>query len=688
VTQEQDVQVLVVEGMDCPGCAATIEKAVARLPGVRQAAVDFGTGRLRVEHDPGALAAATLEQAVRRLGYRVATPRPQRAEPLLDTSRAEVRLVLLSGALVAVALLLGWLGLATASAVFWLGAALGGGWVPARRGLVALASGRVDMNCLMLLAASGAVALGDLPEAATVIWLFALGEMLEGFAGRRARRALALLLEERPHTAWVERQGEWVEVPAASVAVGQRVRVRPGERVPLDGVVVEGRSSVDQAPVTGESVPVDKAPGDEVFAGSLNQQGTLVVQAIRPYEQSTLSRVLDLVQEAQARKGQGQRLVDRFAARYTPAVVAGAGLLALAGPLVTDLGFREWAYRALVLLVIACPCALVISIPVSIVSALTGAARRGVLIKGGAEIERLAAARAVAFDKTGTLTRGALSVAAVVPAGRAEAEVLRLAAAAEAPSEHPLGMALVRHARSLGTDLPPAQDFQALPGCGVRARVEGHEVFVGRAAQVPPELAAMTVVQVEVDGALAGWVAFADHPRQEAAAALDRLRRLGLRRLVMLTGDRPEPAAAVAAALGIEEVHAGLLPEDKMRILAEMQKEGLEVAMVGDGINDAPALAAASVGLALGAAGSTVALETADVALMREDLLGVPLAFELARRCLRVVRQNVALSLGIKAVFLAAAVVGASNMWGAIAADMGASLLVTLNGLRLASSRD
>ena len=689
--------VVPIRGMDCPDCALTIEAAAARMPGVRFASLNFGAQRLLLEYDPAQVGLAGVERAIRRLGYRVPGREETERERLFDLRHSEVRGVLASGVLLALGGALSLApGLAPAAAPTFSAAALSGAWTPLRRALGALRLRRVDMNCLMILATAGALALGDFAEAATVIFLFSVGEMLEGFAARRSRRAVERLLEHRPEVARVQRQGAEVEVPARDVSVGEVVYLRPGEQVPLDGRVVGGRSSVNQASVTGESIPVDKAVGDGVFAGTLNESGALRIEVTAPYERSTLARVLDVVEQAQARKSERQRFVDRFAARYTPAVVVGALLVALLGPFLDQQPFTEWLYRALVLLVIACPCALVISTPVSVVSALTGALRHGILIKGGVYLERLARARAFALDKTGTLTRGSLQVGEVSSLGELPPQrVLALAAAVESHSEHPLGVALVRHARAQGIVPGAVEEFQALPGRGAWGVVDGAAVEVGRPelfdSHLGPDCAGrieelrrrgQTVVVVVRDGQPVGLVSFADAPRVEARQALDELRSLG-QRLVLLTGDHPRAAAPLASHLGLEEVHAGLLPEGKLAVLRRLEEDGFPVVMVGDGINDSPALAAATVGVSLGAAGTAVALETADVALMGDDLRGLPVALRLARRAEAVIAQNIALSLVTKVVFLTLALLGKADRWMAIAADRGASLLVTANGLRL-----
>jgi len=480
------------------------------------------------------------------------------------------------------------------------------------------------------------------------------------------------------------------------------VRVRPGERVPADGVVVVGASAFYQSAITGESIPVDRVPGDAVYSGTLNGQGSLVVEVTRPAADSTLARIIHLVEEAQGSKAPSQATVDRFAAVYTPLVIAAAAALALGGWLVAD-DPRTWVYRALTLLVIACPCALVISTPVAIVSAIGTATRKGVLVKGGAALEAAGAARVVAFDKTGTLTEGRPRVVAVVARNGGEGperEVVALAAAVEALSEHPLGRAIVAFARHEGIAWPEARDFTAEPGRGARAVVDGRLVTVGSArwareavgllagplAEAVADIAAagQTPLIVTVDGEAVGAIAVADTPRPEAAEAVASLRAAGIPHVAVVTGDTRATGSAVAAAVGADETLAETLPADKAAAVAALRRAHGPVVMVGDGVNDAPALAAADVGIAMGLRGTDVALEAADMALMRDDLSALAGVVRLSRRTTRVIRQNLALSLLVKVVALALAAVGLVGLWAAVLADMGTSLLVTLNGMRLA----
>jgi Cd2+/Zn2+-exporting ATPase len=586
-----------------------------------------------------------------------------------------------------------------------------GGFPVARAGWGTLrATRRPDMNALMTVAVIGALALGEYAESSVVVFLFSLGELLEALTMDRARGAVRALMALRPPEATRRTpQGE-ERVPVEALAVGDLVLIRPGERIPADGRVREGHSAVDQSPITGESLPAEKGVGDEVYAGTVNGPGALTVEVTRPASDSTLARIIHLVEEAQERRAPSQRLVDRFAAVYTPAVVAGAALVATVPPLLGLGGLADWLYRALVLLVIACPCALVISTPVAVVSGLAAAARAGILIKGGLHLEELARLRAVALDKTGTLTVGEPRLVGGQCAnhvGESPQEcpecldLLAKAAAVEARSGHPLARAVVRAAQELGVAdrYGPAQRVESQPGRGVQGEVAGHAVRVGSHAYVHEGRAeeddfcrrvdavsarGRTAVVVEdVCCASRAYGVVADTLRPEAPAVIRALKGMGILRTVMLTGDNPAVAERVARAAGVDEFQAGLLPHQKVEAVGALLERYGTVAMVGDGVNDAPALARASVGIAMGAVGSDVALETADVALMGDDLWGLPRAVRLGRRVAAVIRQNVAFSLATKAAFLALAVAGVATLWMAVFADVGVSLLVILNGMRL-----
>jgi Cd2+/Zn2+-exporting ATPase len=579
----------------------------------------------------------------------------------------------------------------------FLAAVLAGSVFPARRAWAAVRRRTLDINVLMVIAVTGAVIIGEWEEAATVVFLFAVAQWLESQSLERARAAIRSLLDLAPLEARITQDGTERLVPIDRVTPGQVMLIRPGERVALDGTVIDGRSDVNQAPITGESLPVEKAAGDPVYAGTINGHGSLAVVVTRRRGDTTLARIIHLVEQAQARRAPVQQFIDRFAAWYTPAVVALAAALAVV-PVLVGLPADVWIYRGLVVLVVACPCALVISTPVSMVSALTGAARRGVLIKGGASLERLAGVTAVAFDKTGTLTRGEIQVGAVEPVEGADArELLALAAAVERHSEHPIARAIVDEARARGVDVPAASGVRALPGLGVEGVVDasivrcaaprsfatGTALDAGTAGRAAAMLGrGLSPVVVLKDGRPLGVIGVADRERDTAAAVVADLRRQGIACVAMLTGDAAATAQAVGTRVGVDEVRSELLPADKVAAIGRLRDRGA-VAMVGDGINDAPALAAADVGIVMGAIGSDAAIETADIALMTDDLARVPWAIRLSRATLANVRANVAIALGLKAAFVAAAAAGAATLWMAVLADTGASVIVLLNALRL-----
>lgn len=592
-----------------------------------------------------------------------------------------------------------------------------GGREPLRKGLLALRNRTININLLMTIAVAGAMVIGQWPEAAMVTFLFGLAEMIEGYSLERARNAIRALMELTPETASVrDANGEWQEVAAASVPVGQIVRVRPGERIPLDGKVTTGRSSVNQAPITGESMPVKKEEGDPVFAGTINERGSFEFEVTASGGNTTLARIVRAVQEAQGQRAPTQRFVDRFAQYYTPSVMILALLVAVLPPLLFGQPIYPWLYRALVLLVIACPCALVISTPVTVVSGLAAAARRGMLVKGGVYLEEGRKLRAVALDKTGTLTHGKPVVTDIVPLnGQQEERLLQLAASLDAHSEHPVASAIV--ARWTGADhspagttaparlnsvsrsgqLLPVTDFESITGRGVKGRIDGQCYFIGNHRLANElgvcgshmdrvlgrlEAEGKTTVVLASDTEALAVLGVADTLRETSIEAVRELHDLGVR-TVMLTGDNQTTAEAIARRVGIDDARGNLLPEDKLTAIGELLRQYEHVGMVGDGINDAPALAKASVGFAMGAAGTDTALETADVALMEDDLRKLPEFLRLSRRTARVLAQNIVVSLGIKVVFFVLAMAGVATLWMAVFADMGASLLVVLNGLRL-----
>jgi Cd2+/Zn2+-exporting ATPase len=745
-----------VSGMDCASCVAKVKGAVERMPGVSEVSVALMAERLSLTLAPNTTPKDRIEAAVKALGYGIgpkgsAAPKkkafvlpgdaPQGHAPghsgkdghghdhnhghsedgshkvpgeAADAGHGSAghvhddpadrgkrwfqtatgRLVIVTGFLLAAA----WAVELTSGHevgywAFFVACLIGVAPV-AQRAFAALRMGQpFTIESLMTIAAVGALFIGAAEEAALVVFLFAVGEVLEGMAANKARDGIRALANLVPKTALLVEGAGTREVPAASLAVGQTVLARPGDRIPADGEIVEGMGGVDESPVTGESVPKTRGPGDAVFAGSINTEAALRIRVTKGPEDNTIARIIRLVEEAEEARAPTERFIDRFSRWYMPLIVALAALVIVVPPLATGADWNTWIYRGLTLLLIGCPCALVISVPASIASALSAGARRGLLMKGGAVIEAAAGVRQVAFDKTGTLTHGRPQVVNVVPVSdAAESEVLRLAAAVEAGSSHPLAQAILR--RADGLDIPPATSARVITGKGASATVEGRALtiaspryaaeqgalqgdWIRRATGLEEE--GKTVAVLFEGKAALGLIALRDEPRADAADAVRQLRAMGITPTI-LTGDNPRTAAAIAASLGTE-FGAEMLPEDKLAAIREMTAAG-GVMMVGDGINDAPALKQSSVGVAMGS-GTDVALETADAAILRDRVTDVPATIRLARATMGNIRQNVALALGLKAVFLVTSVLGITGLWIAILADTGATVLVTLNALRL-----
>ena len=724
-----------VAGMDCASCASKIDTAVRRLPGVEDVSVSVTSGTMTVKHAADADLRA-VEKQVSGLGYSItpiiktakpsapihsgghdhsnhshaghdhgSSPRSTEVEGLHGHDHGpnegpwwrsrKGRLTILAGASLVVAYGIGHLFPAIQTYAFI--AAMLVGLVPiARRAIMAARAGTpFSIEMLMTIAAVGALIINATEEAAAVVFLFLVGELLEGVAAGKARDSIRSLTALVPKTALLEEGGKTREVPAETLAVGSVILVRPGDRISADGIIVAGESSVDEAPVTGESVPVRKVVDDNVFAGTVNGDAALRVRVTAAAEDNTIARVVRLVEEAQESKAPTERFIDRFSRYYTPGVVLVAALVAIVPPLVAGGVWGEWVYKGLAILLIGCPCALVISTPAAIAASLSAGARRGLLMKGGAVLEGLGKLTAIAFDKTGTLTEGKPKVTDIVPFGRGGEEVLRLAAALEAGSSHPLAVAILGKASEDGIEAPAATDAKALGGKGVTAIVDGVEVFLGSpkaaAERVTLSMAnsqkitalndeGKTVSVLVVGDVLAGAIAMRDEPRADAVEGLKALTDAGIK-TVMLTGDNKRTATAIGAKLGIE-VRAELMPEDKQRIVGELKKEGFTVGKIGDGINDAPALAAADVGIAMGG-GTDVALETADAAVLHGRVGDVALMVDLSKRTMSNIFQNITIALGLKAVFLVTTVLGITGLWPAILADTGATVLVTMNALRL-----
>jgi Cd2+/Zn2+-exporting ATPase len=694
--------------MDCAAEESEIRRAVDGLPGVRGLRFQLGQRLLTIDADEPAVAPALA--AIRKAGFDpqpvapAGADRARRADDGHDHESSQGQLPRLSAALLLAiaAEVIGYFapetvpwraaGLAIAAAAIWIA-----GFDVYKKGLTALRHGRLNINALMTVAVTGAFAIGQWPEAAMVMALYAIAEAIEARAVDRARSAIQGLLAMAPEKAWVRQgDGRWAEVLVTAVTVGSMIRVKPGERVPMDGIVRAGQTSIDQAPVTGESIPVDKAVGDPVFAGTINASGTFELEVTALASKSTLARIIHAVEEAQATRAPTQGFVDRFAAIYTPAVFMMALVVALSGPWLLGWTWLQAIYKALVLLVIACPCALVISTPVTIVSGLAAAARRGILIKGGIYLEEARKLKAIALDKTGTITEGKPRLVdwGVVDESTDAATAEHIAAVLAGHSDHPVSRAI---AAGLKPNSIEAHNFTALAGRGVQAEVNGVVYAVGNhrlveeRGQCSPELearlkqheeAGRTVTLLATPKRVIALFAVADTIKPSSREAVASLRALGITP-VMLTGDNQATATAVAHEAGIDQARGNLLPEDKLEAIKALQRDLGPTAMTGDGINDAPALAQADIGVAMGAAGTDTAMEAADVVVMNDDLRRIAETVNLSRATHAVLWQNIALALGIKAVFLVLAVFGNASMWMAVFADMGASLLVVFNGLRL-----
>jgi len=558
---------------------------------------------------------------------------------------------------------------------------------------------RFNVQALMTVAAVGAIAIGEFSEAAVVLFLFVVAELLEEMSAQRARDALHQLLKLAPNEATVKRDGEEARVNVDDVRVGDIVVVKPGERIPIDGIVISGQANVNQAPITGEHAPVIKTVGSKVFAGSINVDGAIQIRATHTASESTIARMVKLVEQAESRRSTAEKFVDKFASYYTPTVIAMAACIAILPAAFGYGAFETWLYRALTLLVISCPCALVISTPVAIVCSLTAAAKNGVLIKGGIYVEQLAGIKVVAFDKTGTLTTGEPQVTDVIPMNdHTEEEVLSIAGALESMSKHPLAQAIVKEAKRRSLNIKRMSEFKAVHGLGVIGKIDGAEYFVGhiellRQHNVPIDEVARIIEELNSEGKstvllgtrehVCGIIALSDTLRSDAASVIEHLRRHCNKRVIMLTGDSAVVAKAVAAKLNIDDVRAELMPEDKVGIIQKLTDEYGGTIMVGDGINDAPAIAAATVGIAMGAVGTDIALEAAHVALMGDELEKIPFTIHLSKKAAKIVHFNAAFSILMKALFVLLAIAGFATLWMAVAADMGTSLIATANSLWL-----
>lgn len=690
-----------VQGFTCANCAAKFENNVKSLPGVQDAKVNFGASKITV------LGTTTIEElekagAFENLKVREDKEKAVKREPFWK--QKENIKVYISAVLLVISWFLGkqYGEEHIFATIGYAAAILIGGYSLFIKGFKNLVRLNFDMNTLMTVAILGAAAIGEWGEGATVVILFAISEALERYSMDKARQSIESLMDIAPKEALIRRGNEEMMVPVDDIQVGDIMIVKPGQKLAMDGIVIKGTSTLNQAAITGESVPVVKTVGDEVFAGTLNEEGLLEVKVTKRVEDTTLSKIIHLVEEAQAERAPSQAFVDRFAKYYTPAIIIFALLLAVIPPLFMGADWSEWIYRGLAVLVVGCPCALVISTPVAIVTAIGNAAKNGVLIKGGIHLEEAGSLKVIAFDKTGTLTKGVPSVTDVITYNGNENELMAITAAIEKGSQHPLASAIIRKAEEDGLNFNDVsvKEFQSITGKGVKAKVNNEMYYVGSPglfeellpngiqSEIKEQITTLqtqgkTVMALGTEKEILALIAVADEIRESSKEVIRKLHQVGIEKTVMLTGDNQRTAEAIGKQVGVSDIKADLLPEDKLNFIKELRDKYQSVAMVGDGVNDAPALAASTVGVAMGGAGTDTALETADIALMSDDLSKLPYTIKLSRKALAIIKQNITFSLGIKALSLLLIVPGWLTLWLAIFADMGATLIVTLNSMRL-----
>jgi Cd2+/Zn2+-exporting ATPase len=687
-----------IVGICCAEEELVLRKKLESSETIRDIKYNLVTQKLTVAHS---CPVNDVVARIRGVGFN-AYPESERNEmPTLWEKYSNLTFTLLGGLFLLAGIFFQYIGTSeTISVVLFILSAVNGGWRVAVKGLKEGKNLSLGMNFLMTIATIGAMAIGKWEEAAAVMFLFSLAQLLEFYSMDRTRKAIRSLMAVSPAEATIKRGGSEVVVNVRDIRIGERVFIHPGERIPLDGVVVAGNSTVNQAPITGESFPVSKQTNDQVFAGTINERGILEIRVTKPHYDTTLAHIIRLVEEAQSERAPSQHFVERFARYYTPIVIGLAISVAIIPPFLLHAAFQEWFYRALVLLVIACPCALVISTPVAIVSGLTNAARRGILIKGGRQLELLGSIRAIAFDKTGTLTEGMPKVTDVIPLNSlSKKEILSIAAAIESRSEHPIAAAVLDKAAEKDAQFENVsfQHFEALAGRGITATIRGTAYFVGNhqlfeekgicSPKVEEilnllESEGKTTIIVGTDNEAVGVIGITDTVREESRRTIQQLHRDGVGKVIMLTGDNPTTAKLIADQIGIEEYQSLLLPEEKVKFVKRLKDEYEIVAMVGDGVNDAPALAASTVGIAMGTTGTDAAFETADIVLMSDDLSNIPYTVALSKNVVAIIKQNIVFALITKIIFLVLGMFGMATLWMALLADDGATLIVILNGLR------
>lgn len=696
---EKEKHVYRLQGLTCTDCAAKFEKNIRDIDSVDDVVLNFGASKVTIQ---GEATIEQLEQAGAFDGIQV-YPEGQR-EPVSKEpfwKKKENITTMISVLLIVIGYVfyfqIGEKHLLTIS-TFALSIVVGG-YDLFKVGFKNLAKLEFDMKTLMTIAVIGAAIIGEWAEGAVVVFLFALSEALEGYSIDKARDSIRTLVDIAPNTANIKRGDDVIEVPVEDIQIGDVMLIKPGQKIAMDGEVIQGESSINQAAITGESIPVHKTTGAEVFAGTMNEDGSLEVRVTKRVEDTTLAKIIHLVEEAQAEKAPSQKFVDRFAKYYTPIIMILALLIAIVPPLLFGASWSTWIYSGLAVLVVGCPCALVISTPVAIVTAIGNAARHGVLIKGGIHLEEAGRLKAIAFDKTGTLTEGRPKVTDIISlANKDKNEILGITAAIETFSEHPLATAIIHKGKEVGVQRYEADQFQALTGKGVKARIGDTIYYVGSPTMfremfsIPTEVEQQirtlqtdgkTVMLLGTEHEIMGIIAVADQVRRSSLSVIQRLKNLGMEKIVMLTGDNQTTATAIGNKLGLTDAKAELMPEDKLRTIQDIQAKYGKVAMVGDGVNDAPALATSTVGIAMGGAGTDTALETADIALMADDLDQLPYTVSLSRKALNIIKQNIAFSLAVKLIALLLVIPGWLTLWIAIFADVGATLIVVLNSMRL-----
>ncbi|PEK39738.1 heavy metal translocating P-type ATPase [Bacillus pseudomycoides] len=692
------VQTYLVGGMDCGACALTIEKHLQNVSGVQEVHVNFATGKMHIRHDRSA---DDIIKEISNAGFEASLAGSRRGAT--PNSKSKDTTLILSGLFLALGFFSGFANTSPLLiTLLYAASTLIGGYKPAKSAFYALRSKALDMNVLMISAAIGAALIGQWLEGATVVWLFALGATLQNKSIERTRESIRGLIDLAPSEAWVKVETELVKTSVEDITVDTTIVVKPGEKIPLDGTVIGGNSTVNQAPITGESIPIDKQIGDSVYAGTINEEGSLEITVTKLVEDTTLSRIIHLVEEAQEKKAPTEAFVDRFAKIYTPIVFLLAISVMILPPLLGMGTWMDWIYRGLELLVVACPCALVISTPVAIVSAIGNAARNGVLIKGGTALEIAGSLNAIAFDKTGTLTEGKPQVMHVRSLDCPENELLSIATTIEEYSNHPIARAITTYAKEQQISVQEGKEFRAIVGKGAQVNINGETYYAGNAAlfddlgtslQVWKEpiqemqRIGQTVVLIGTNHTILGMISVADSIRSTTYQTIQELKRTGIRETVMLTGDNEGTANHIAQKAKVDRYFANLLPEDKVRSVKHLQSEGKTVAMIGDGINDAPALATANLGIAMGGAGTDTAMETADIVLMADNLEKLPYTMKLSRKALHIIKQNIWFSLIIKFIALAFIFPGWLTLWIAVLSDTGAALLVILNSMRLLQNK-